>query len=64
MKLICSRGTTNYPYQVLCTITQDVVDWCEEQFGHQYDSERYRFHYNSFFFADEADRSWFVLRWS
>jgi len=53
-----------------CNSTRwDQVTWCTEQFGKAGDFTnivacRWYHHGNRFGFLNEADRDWFVLRWS
>lgn len=70
MKLICQRGTTEYPYSIrfddyrLLEFLVEVQLWCWNTFGKEYDGDRYRNFLNQWFFKDEQDRTLFILRWS
>jgi hypothetical protein len=41
------------------TNQQEMELWCKDQFGSQFTSR-----YNHFYFANEEQRNWFILRWS
>jgi hypothetical protein len=41
------------------TNQQEMELWCKDQFGSQFTSL-----FNRFYFDNEADRIWFILRWS
>jgi hypothetical protein len=82
MRVITCRGTDNYPYGVIIREPSSdrsmIIQWCVDQFGSQYESDRYRvdqfgsqyesdrYRYagNLILFSNQDDRNWFVLRWS
>ena len=45
----------------------EITEWCNDTFGNMFDDEfdyRWRRWGSFFFFRDEVDRNWFILRWS
>lgn len=74
MKLECQRGTALFPYGVVVIDPDfgtnngpsydEVCNWCNNQFGYAYETNRYRIFVNNWFFKHEADRTFFIMRWS
>jgi|LakMenE18May11ns_1017448.scaffolds.fasta_scaffold9782565_5 hypothetical protein len=68
MRVITCRGTDNYPYGVIIREPSSdrsmITQWCVDQFGSQYESDRYRYAGNLIYFSNQDDRNWFILRWS
>jgi hypothetical protein len=68
MRVITCRGTDNYPYGVIIREPSSdrsmIMQWCVDQFGSQYESDRYRYAGNLIYFSNQDDRNWFILRWS
>ncbi len=64
----------NYQFNIPYGSEQDggeAIDWCLEQFGgdgydNKWDYEIYLddWAYYAFYFVDECDYSWFIMRWS
>lgn len=62
---IFTSETGTYNVIVSWMMVGDMHDWCEETFGY---SDFIRWYYDNsvetYVFQNEADRNWFVLRWS
>lgn len=50
----------SYDYYARDSKNQELCEWCKQSFGR----ENYTASFNSFYFNTEADRNWFILRWS
>lgn len=75
MKLECQSGSEEFPYGVSIRdynfgssingiSYEEVCMWCYEQFGYEYATNRYRIYLTTWFFKHEADRTFFIMRWS
>jgi hypothetical protein len=59
--------STAYRYLETAGIRKEMYEWCEQQFGPsdaQLPRRWFRHFTGKFYFRDESDLNWFVLRWS